>query len=145
MFAKNDPELHTKVLIFPYELSAENPDVVTIYSDDPRMGFESVRFCRLPPPVLRFAAVCTQNWKTTKEQVLDWVAWHRAHGFDQAILYMNQYGGVDFMKPLLTTAVRHGSWFWLIGLGRSYLGFMTNRPRKQVAFGGQNKDLNGLV
>jgi hypothetical protein len=117
VFTKNDPEFHSKVLVFPYEPSVGNPDIVTIYSDEPRVVFEAVQFCRLPPPVLRFAAVCTANLKTERETVLDWVAWHRAQGFDQAILYLNEKGGVDFMNPLLAKAIRNGSlvlvdWAW---------------------------------
>jgi hypothetical protein len=54
---------------------------------------------------------------TSKSRVLDWVGWHRAHGFDQAILYINEAGGAVKMAPALAKAIDNGSlalvdWAW---------------------------------
>jgi hypothetical protein len=114
-FTKNDLELHSKVLIFPYDRSFGR--VVTIRSFDPSVVYEEVPFCELPRPVKRFGAICTQNFVTEKERVLDWLAWHRAQGFDHAFLYINEVDGASQMIRLLEKAIASGSltlvdWGW---------------------------------
>jgi hypothetical protein len=114
-FTKNDPELHSKVLIFPYDRGLGR--TVTIRSIDPSVVYEKVRFCSLPPPIKRFGAICTQNMVTEKEHVLGWVGWHRAHGFDHAMLYVNQDQGASRMVGPLANAIANGSlivvdWGW---------------------------------
>jgi hypothetical protein len=115
-FSKSDPEMHSRVLVFPYD-SDLRPYQVTIVSKGPDIEYENVRFCALPPRVQKFGAVCTQNFVTNKEQVLDWVGWHRAHGFDQAILYVNEEDGMLRMEKSLSKAIDNGSlvlvdWGW---------------------------------
>jgi hypothetical protein len=116
-FQKNDPQLHTKVLVFPYNRTTTRPDIVTIFSSDRPVVYKDVPFCRLPPRVKRFGAICAQSFVTSPVRVLDWVAWHRAHGFDHAMLYINQIDGAAKMEPLVAKAVENGSliiidWGW---------------------------------
>jgi hypothetical protein len=117
-FSQNDPELHTKVLVFPYNYP-DDAGTVTIFASYPYVRYDNVPFCRLPPRVKKFAAVCTQNLVTNKKMVLDWVAWHLSHGFDRAVLYVNEpYGSYD-MAPILSTAMNKGflllvDWAWPI-------------------------------
>jgi hypothetical protein len=118
-FPMNDPELHTKVLKFPYSRENTGPDVVTIFThaDNADVTYENVPFCRLPPRVPIFASLCTQNYATDKQTMLDWVAWHRLQGFDHASVYINEENGAAQMRGLLGNAIKNGSltivdWSW---------------------------------
>jgi hypothetical protein len=118
-FTKNDPELHSKVLIFPYPGPSNPNDVVTIFTNatDGEVIYADVPFCHLPPRVQRFGTVCTQNLVTTRATVLPWVAWHRAQGFDNVVLYINEVNGAARMRSLLEGAVANNSltivdWGW---------------------------------
>jgi hypothetical protein len=118
-YTVNDPELHSKVLKFPYTPNWGFPDVVTIFAEsrDGDVRYEDVPFCRLPPPSRIFASVCTQNYVTNKQRILDWVAWHRVQGFQHAYVYINEEHGARKMRTLLEKAINNGSvsiidWAW---------------------------------
>jgi hypothetical protein len=59
--------------------------------------------------VKKLAGICTQNLMTSKENVLDWIAWHRAQGVNQAWLDVNQLTGSRIMAQKLARAVENDS------------------------------------
>jgi hypothetical protein len=118
-YTTNDPELHSKVLKFPYNPRSPDPDFATIFTKAANVDltFDSVPFCRIRPHTQIFATVCTQNFVTNSQQVLDWVGWHRGQGFERAVIYVNQANGARSMSSQLSNAIRNGSlslvdWAW---------------------------------